>query len=81
MSVDVPVPPETSETLAWLSEKLSPLGALDAERVIVPAKLFRLFKVIAEEPEDPAFWVREEGFAAMLKSPELTEVTVTVTVV
>jgi hypothetical protein len=70
-----------SETLAGLSERLSPLGALEADRATVPAKLFRLVNVIVEEPEDPAFRVREEGFAAMLKSPELTELTVTATVV
>ena len=79
--VEVPVPPAESETLAGLSERLSPVGDPDVERVTVPARPLRLVKVIFEVEEDPAFMLSEDGFAAMLKSPELTELMVTATVV
>ena len=79
--VDVPVPPEERETLDGLSERPSPLGELVADRATVPAKPLRLVRVIVEVEDDPAFIVSEEGLAVMLKSAELTELTVTDTVV
>ena len=75
------VPPEERETLDGLRERLSPLGELVADRTTVPAKLLRLVRVIVEVEEDPAFMLSEDGFAVMLKSPWLTELIVTATVV
>jgi hypothetical protein len=64
-----------------LSERPSPVGDPDAESVTVPAKLLTLVRVIFEVEEDPAFTLSEEGLAVMLKSPVLTVLTVTETVV
>jgi hypothetical protein len=75
------VPPEERETLDGLRERLSPLGELVADRMTVPAKLLRLVSVIVEVEEDPAFMLSEDGFVVMLKSPWLTELMVTATVV
>jgi hypothetical protein len=75
------VPPEERETLDGLRERLSPLGELVADRMTVPAKLLRLVSAIVEVEEDPAFMLSEDGFAVMLKSPWLTELIVTATVV
>jgi hypothetical protein len=77
----VPVPPAERETLVGLSERLSPVGDPDADSVTDPAKLLRLVKEICEFEEDPAFMLSEDGLAVMLKSPELTELTVTATFV
>jgi hypothetical protein len=64
-----------------LSERASPVGDPDAESVTVPARLLRLVRVIFEVEEDPAFILIEDGLALMLKSPVLTALTVTKTVV
>ena len=77
----MPVPPAERETLVGLSERLSPVGDPEADRVTVPAKLLRLVKVIFEVEEDPALMLSEDGLAPMLKSAELTEFMVTATVV
>jgi hypothetical protein len=67
--------------LVGLSVRTSPAGDPDADSVTVPAKLLRLARVIVELEEDPALMASEDGLAVMLKSPELTELTVTATVV
>jgi hypothetical protein len=66
----VPVPPAVRETPVELSERVSPLGELVADRATVPAKLLRLVRVIVEVEEDPALMLSEDGFAEMLKSGE-----------
>jgi hypothetical protein len=75
------VPPDERETLDGFSERLSPLGELVADRMTVPVKLLRLVRVIVEVEEDPAFMLSEDGFAVRLKSPALTVLIVTATVV
>jgi len=69
-SVDELVPPEERETLAGLSERLSPAGDAVEDRVTVPAKLFRLVSVIVEVEVDPALTLSEVGLAEMPKSGE-----------
>jgi hypothetical protein len=64
-----------------LRERASPVGDPDAESVTVPARLLRLVRVIFEVEEVPAFMLSEDGLALMLKSPVLTVLTVTETVV
>jgi hypothetical protein len=63
-----PVPPEFKTTLAGLRVTTGPEGEIDLERLTVPAKPFRLLKVMAEVPEDPAGMVIEVGFADTVKS-------------
>ena len=66
----MPVPPEESETLAALSERLSPAGQPVEDRATVPAKLFRLVSVTVEVEVDPALTTSEVGLAETLKSGE-----------
>ncbi len=79
--MDVPVPPADRATFAGVSERLRPAGDPDAESVTVPAKLLRLVRVIVDVEEERPIMLSEDGLAVMLKSPELTGVMVTVTVV
>lgn len=67
-SVDVAVPPAASVTLAGVSEIDGPACTDVAERVIVPARLFKLVKVRAEVAVDPAWIEIPAGFAVSVKS-------------
>jgi hypothetical protein len=64
----VPVPPEDRGTLVGLSKRLRPAGEPAENRVTVPAKLFRLVKVIVEVAVDPGVMLSETGLAEILKS-------------
>jgi hypothetical protein len=66
----VPVPPEERETLVGLRERLRPAGEPAEDRVTVPAKPFRLVRVIVEVAVDPGLMLSEAGFAEILKSGE-----------
>ena len=82
LSVAVPCPPDARVTVELLSDVLGPgVGETVAERVTVPENPFRLVSDIVDPAEEPLVRVNEVGLAAMLKSPGLTETTLTVTVV
>jgi len=66
----VPVPPDERETLDGFSERVSPAGDPVEDTVTVPAKLFKLVKVIVEVALDPAVTLSEVGLAERLKSGE-----------
>jgi len=66
----VPDPPEERETVAGVSERLSPAGEPVADRVTVPAKLLRLVSVTVELEVEPAWMLSEVGLAEMPKSGE-----------
>jgi len=69
VSVEVPDPPATRVTLVALNEVVSPAGEEEAVRLMVPAKLFRLCRVIVEVAEVPTGRLGIVlGLAAMLKS-------------
>ena len=70
--VVVPVPPEESVTLDELRDRVGPGGELVVERVTVPAKPPRLFKVMVEVVEEPGEIVTDDGLAAIPKSTTLT---------
>lgn len=80
VSVVVPVPPDDRVTLVALRVVVGPDGDMEDVRVIVPAKLLILVKVIAEDAEEPAWIVRLTGLAVMVKSGGGGGRTVTVTV-
>src|SRR2546427_1434866 len=67
-SVDVAVPPANSVTLAGVREIDGPAGTDTPERVIVPARLFKLVKVRVEVAVDPAWVEMLAGFAVCVKS-------------
>lgn len=58
------------ETLVGFNDELRPDGELAEDRVTVPAKLFRLVRVIVEVAVDPALTLIEAGLAPMPKSEE-----------
>ena len=66
----MPVPPDERETLDGFSERVSPAGDPVEDTVTVPAKLFKLDKVIVEVALDPAVTLSEVGLAERLKSGE-----------
>jgi hypothetical protein len=66
--VALPVPPEFKTTLVGLRVANGPAGEIDAERLTVPEKPFRLLKVIVEVPEEPAGILIEVGFAESVRS-------------
>lgn len=66
----MPVPPDERETLDGFSERVSPAGDPVEDTVTVPAKLFKLVKVIVEVALDPAVTLSEVGLAERLKSGE-----------
>src|SRR3989475_8984095 len=66
-SVDVAVPPANSVTLAGVREIDGPAGTDTPERVIVPARLFKLVKVRVEVAGDPAWVERVSGFTVSVK--------------
>ena len=68
VSVDVPDPPELSETLVELRVSLGPAGEHTAERDTLPVKPFRLDRLIVTVPDEPWTRVRELMFVARLKS-------------
>jgi hypothetical protein len=68
--VDVLVPPEETETLPGLSERLRPVGELVEDRATVPAKLFRLVRDIVELEVDPMAALSVVGLGEIVKSGE-----------
>ena len=80
VKVDVPDPPEVSETLLELRLSLGPVGEQTAERDTVPVKPLMLARLIVTVPEVPATKLRELTSVLRLKSWTLT-VIVTVCVV
>ena len=70
VSTDVPVPPEVNVTLLGLRAIWGPAGTsgeMVAERLIVPARPFKLVRVIVEVAELLALMVKESGFAVIWK--------------
>ncbi len=77
MSVEDPVPPDERETLAGLREVDSPVeGETVIDRDTVPAKLFRLERLIVDEPEPPVDIEKLAGLEDTAKSPTPTVTTV-----
>jgi len=77
LTVDVPVPPDDSPTLAGFTEMDSPdEGDTEVDRLMVPAKLLRLPKFMVDDAEPPVENEILAGVADRVKSP-----TPTVTVV
>ncbi len=73
VTMEVPLPPEESVTLAGLSETDSPeAGDTDVDRLTVPVKLFRLPRLRADDAELPVENETLVGFAESEKSPTLT---------
>ncbi len=66
--VDVPDPPEINETLLELKLGLGPVGEQTAERDTVPAKPFRLSRLIVIVPVPPWTRLRELTLVLRLKS-------------
>jgi hypothetical protein len=66
----VPVPPDERETLDGFTVGASPAGDPVEDTVTVPAKLFRLVRVIVDVELDPALTLSEVGFAEIVKSGE-----------
>ena len=77
--VEEPCPPGVRVIEELLRDVLGPDD--DTERVMVPENPLRLVRDIVDPAEDPLETVNDDGLAAMLKSPVLTEFMVTVTVV
>jgi hypothetical protein len=69
--VEVPEPPDTRATLIGLREAVVPEGETDAARLTVPAKPFRLVRVMVDCEEEPEVIVRLVG-AETVKSVTLT---------
>ena len=67
-----PEPFDGMGTLIGLRENVSPGGELVGERATVPAKLFKLARLIDDVPDALKLSVREVGEAEMLKSCTLT---------
>ncbi len=78
--VDVPVPPAGKVTGFMLNEKVRPVtgAVVEATRLTLPAKLFRLVSVMVEVAELPA--ARLAGVAALAEMPKSGATTVTATV-
>ncbi len=72
VKVDVPDPPEVSETLLELRLSLGPVGEQTAERDTVPVKPLMLARLIVTVPDVPATRLRELILALRLKSWTLT---------
>lgn len=53
MRVDDPDPPEERATLVGLSDAVRPGGDAEAETATVPAKPYRLPRLILDVPDDP----------------------------
>ncbi len=66
--VDVPDPPELSETLLELKLSLGPLGEQTAERDTVPVKPFKLTRSMVTVAELPLARVSELTLVLRLKS-------------
>jgi hypothetical protein len=67
VSVDVAVPPELSVTLVGLRDAESPEEETVEVSVIVPAKPWRLVRVIVDVDEEPSGVVSFVGLAETLK--------------
>ncbi len=75
VSVDVPGVPVNSETNVGLSEQVGPEGETEADSVTVPVKPLVPVTVTTDVPDNPDWIDREAGFATMLKSVTITEIT------
>ena len=77
MSVEDPVPPDDKLTVAGFTAADSPEeGDTEVDRDTVPAKLFRLDRLIVDEPEPPVDIARLDGLVEREKSPTPTVMTV-----
>ena len=75
--VDVFVAPAVRRTGVRLNDSPSPAGDEEAVRVMLPAKLAKLWRVIVDVLPEPTGIVREFGLAAIVKSfPSTLTVTV-----
>ena len=68
VSVDVPDPPELSETVLELKLSRGPLGVQTAERDTVPVNPAILAMLMVTVPLVPAARLRDDGFTARVKS-------------
>jgi len=76
VSVDVPDPPEVSVMLVWLSDAVEPAkGTTEVERVTVPEKPLRLFRLIVDDPDELDWTVSDDVLVEMPKSGARVTVT------
>jgi len=78
--VDDPDPAEVRVTLVGLTDAVKPEGDVAVERTTVPAKPYRLARLMLEVPDVPEEIVIVVGLAEMLKSGGGVTVTDTVVV-
>jgi hypothetical protein len=71
--VELADPPEDTETLAGLRERLGPVGELVAESETLPAKPLRLEIVMVDRAVEPGLADRLLGLADMLKSGDAVD--------
>ena len=75
LSVEVLCPPDVRVTDELLSDVFGPdVGETTVERVMVPAKPFRLVRVIRPVPDVPRGRVSEDGLIEMEKSDTMTRI-------
>ena len=75
LSVEVVCPPDVRVTDELLSDVFGPdVGETTVERVMVPAKPFRLVRVIRPVPDVPRGRVSEDGLIEMEKSDTMTRI-------
>jgi len=73
LSVEVLCPPDVRVTDELLSDVFGPdVGETTVERVMVPAKPFKLVRVIRPVPDVPRGRVSEDGLIEMEKSDTMT---------
>ena len=75
VSVDVPDPPELSETLDELRVSLGPVGEQVAEIATLPVKPLMLAKLMVTVPVEPAARLSELTLVSRLKSCTFTVIT------
>ena len=73
----VKVAPDVSVTLVGLTVAEAPVELMAVVKVMMPAKLFKLFRVIVDVAEPPALTLIGLGLAVIEKSPITTIVSVT----
>ena len=75
LSVEVLCPPDVRVTDELLNDVFGPdVGETTVERVMVPAKPFRLVRVIRPVPDVPRGRVSEDGLIEMEKSDTMTRI-------
>jgi len=75
LSVEVLCPPDVRVTDELLNDVFGPdVGETTVERVMVPAKPFRLVRVIRAVPDVPRGRVSEDGLIEMEKSDTMTRI-------